>query len=198
MKRIFIAFDVDEELRSQLEQRARAFMDRLQELREAVRWIPPERYHMTATFLGDTEERDLPRVRDAIEEIDVPKKVEMELGPPLVFPKPRDPRVLVCALREGGNPLEEVSDQLRRSLGKREISFDEKPFRPHLTVGYLRKRPRKVQRNIADLWLREVERLGESGNVTRVGLYESVLSPSGPTYTLLFQRVFPGAETGKA
>lgn len=198
MKRIFIAFDIDDELRSQLEQRARAFMDALQELREAVRWIAPERYHMTATFLGDTEESELPRIRNAMEEIDLPKKVKMELGPPLVFPKPRDPRVLVCALREGGQPLEDVSDQLRRGLGKREISFDEKPFRPHLTIGYLRKRPRTVQREIADRWLREVERLGESGNVTRVGLYESVLSPSGPTYTLLFQRAFPTARTGKA
>jgi 2'-5' RNA ligase len=189
MKRLFLAFDIDEQLRSELGQRARKFMDGLLELREAVRWIPPERYHMTAVFLGDTEESRLPRIREAMEELELPKKAEMQLGPPMVFPKPRDPRVLVCALREGGKQLEAVSTALRDSLGQREISFDEKPFRPHLTIGYLRKRPRRVQREIANRWLRETTEPSGSGKVTRIALYESVLSPEGPTYTLLFERL---------
>ncbi len=193
MKRLFVAFDIDEQLRSELEQRARKFMDELLELREAVRWIPPERYHMTAIFLGDTEESRLPQIREAMEELDLPRRVEMQLGPPMVFPRPRDPRVLVCALTEGGKQLEAVSTALRDSLGRREISFDKKPFRPHLTIGYLRKRPRRVQREIANRWLRETTEPSGSGKVTRIGLYESVLSPEGPTYTLLFDRLLSTA-----
>lgn len=202
MKRLFIAFDIDQRLRSEVERRARKFMEELVDLRDAVRWIPAERYHMTATFLGETDESRLQQIQEALEEVDLPRRVEMQLGPPLVFPKPRDPRVLVCALQEGAKPLEALNSELRKSLRRREVSFDEKPFRPHLTIGYLRKRPRNILRDVANRWLKEVSDnsvnsddsySGEGGAVTQIGLYESVLAPSGPTHTLLFGRPFLGA-----
>ncbi|MFP4300429.1 MAG: RNA 2',3'-cyclic phosphodiesterase [Spirochaetaceae bacterium] len=192
MKRLFVAFDIDETLRRELEERARTFMDQLLELRKAVRWIPPERYHMTAAFLGDTQEFQLPRIRAVMESFELPQRVAVRLGPPLVFPKPREPRVLVCTLEEGATPLEGITEKLRKGLQEREISFDQKPFRPHLTVGYLRKRPRKVQREVADRWLRERSAQREGGAVVRIALYESVLAPSGPTHSLLFERPFKG------
>lgn len=188
MKRLFIAFDIDDELRAQLSQRAARLRQELDGLQEGVRWLPANRYHMTAVFLGDTDEGAIPGLREVLEAPELPVDIETRLGAPLVFPKPRDPRVLVCALTEHTEPLRELTDRIRRGLQEVGVSFDKKPFKPHITIGYLRKRPRQTQREIADTWLRQPVEGETGGRIAALSLYESVLNPSGPTHTRLFTR----------
>lgn len=188
MKRLFIAFDIDDQLRRELSERADRLRKELDGLVDAVRWLPPERYHMTAVFLGDTEETAVPGLREVLQAPQLPVKMSTRLGSPLVFPKPREPRVLVCALTEGVEPLKSLTEEIRQRIRGLSIDFDEKPFRPHITIGYLRKRPRQTQREIGETWLRQLQQEEEGGRVSSLTLYESVLKPEGPRHTRLFRR----------
>lgn len=188
MKRLFIAFDIDDQLRRELAQRAEGLRAELDALADAVRWLPPDRYHMTAVFLGETEESAIPALRELLQTPELPGKLHTRLGSPLVFPKPREPRVLVCSLDRGVDPLKSVTEEIRHGLGRLGVDFDGKPFRPHITLGYLRKRPRQTQREIGETWLRQLQLEAEGGKVSSLSLYESLLNPEGPQHTRLFSR----------
>ena len=206
MKRIFFAYDVDEKLRERLAEESRRFRRELQDQARRLRWVEPERYHMTAVFLGDIEEERLAALSELLGAPRLSRKVAVTLGPPLVFPKPRYPRVLVRSVSDGAEPLEAAATLLRNALASAGFDFDGKPFRPHLTVAYLRKGSRSELAEIARRWLAsppgsaEERREGcggggsdaysapATGHVTALTLYESVRRSHGPEYRAVTRR----------
>lgn len=187
MKRLFVAFEMEEALRRSLSEEVAQFRRSLGEKAEAVRWVGAERYHMTAVFLGDTPEERIPKLKEILEATELASTETVTLGAPMVFPKPRSPRVLVRALSAGYEPLQRIAGDLRGALEQEGIDFDKKPFRPHVTVGYLRKRRTSLLKEITRFWVRQAWPEEPPGRVTNLILFESVRRPDGPIHTALWK-----------
>ncbi len=76
-----------------------------------------------------------------------------------------------------------MAEAVRRALVAREIPFDAKPFRPHLTLGRVQERAGREE-------VRAIAAAVERGRVPpldfvarEVSVVESVLSSKGPRYT---------------
>ena len=188
MKRLFVAFEIDTQLRNALSRDATEFRGECGREGEALRWVPPERYHLTAVFLGNVEDERVSDLKEAIQAPELPQMDPVELGPSMVFPKPRNPRVLVRGVSAGAEPLSVAAERLRLSLRDKEFELDDKPFRPHITVAYVRKRPLSVIRGIAEKWAQRDPYGGGRGEVRQIVLYESVRKRGGPVYTPLLAR----------
>jgi 2'-5' RNA ligase len=98
-----------------------------------VRWTPPKRYHVTLCFIGQSTPSALERYREALAAVEAPRARCTIYGLD-VLPSRRRPRVLVAGLDRTPSVLqvhEAVADALRNAGA----SMDDRPFRPHITLG---------------------------------------------------------------
>jgi RNA 2',3'-cyclic 3'-phosphodiesterase len=195
--RLFVALDIDEAIQQRLDDYVRTLQPRL----PGVRFVRSNTYHVTLKFLGELQGADA--VREQLREIHAPR-FEITVGGVGFFPNVRAPRVFWAGIRSG------ISDSLnapalpalahRVDQALQALGFPpEREFHPHLTLarnGSGRPRPRrgehpaKEQRSTAFAQLSEIVAsapLPEFGTMTarEFFLYESKLSPSGPSYSKL-------------
>ena len=149
-----------------------------------VKWVDPEKLHVTVKFLGETDESQVQGIVEAMQaavEPQEPFAVQMKgVG---AFPSARRPRVIWLGVAEGAEPLAGIASRLEDGLATLGFEREDRPFRAHVTFG----RVRSPQR--AGPLTAEIELLGpaEVGMMTCEGivLMRSDLSRSGPTYTPL-------------
>ena len=98
-----------------------------------VRWVAPEKYHVTLRFLGELDAEAVPRWRDAAALLDARCPVDCRATAVDGFPNRRRARVVVVRVDSDG-VLEELARRLPGS-GPR----DRDRFRAHVTLG----RPRR-------------------------------------------------------
>lgn len=174
--RAFIAIDLPEAARAALGEASQTVAAQLPE--RSVRWVRPERMHLTLRFLGDTAVAKLPAIADAIDGLAAHHApFEMALGGLGCFPNRKRPRVIWAGLDGNPAPLLALKQGLDAVLEPLGWPREDRPFRPHLTIG--RVKDGRRLRGIA--WGAEVERVVVP--VTAVVLIESELTRSGPIYT---------------
>ncbi len=130
----------------------------------------------------------MPSVIEAINiAVDLPV-FDIAFGGAGVFPPRGAPRVLWIGVTEGAAALTSLQSEIAERIRGLGLTFDDRPFHPHLTVGRWREsRSDRAARG---------RRRGEGGppggsgtvadvRVTRATLYQSRLSASGPAYTAL-------------
>jgi len=145
-----------------------------------VRWVRDEGLHVTLKFFGElTSDRV-----DAIGEMlsfaaQGMKPIVMSMLGVGVFPAPERPRVIHLELAAGPD-LELLQDRIERGGERLGFSPEGRPFRPHLTLGRIREGHR-----LPAGWTSVLEQIRPDDDfiADRVVLYESQLSPSGPSYT---------------
>ncbi len=100
---------------------------------KGIRPSPAGQTHITLLFLGETDERDVPRVVKAV------RKASEGVGPFEItikgvgaFPDVRRPRV-VWTGAEPADVLTRLSKGIASNLSG--IDYDSKPFKSHITVG---------------------------------------------------------------
>ena len=114
-----------------------AVRDTLVALRPAVdgvRWVAPEKYHVTLRFLGELDAGAAAFWREAAEALDGRFPVECRVVAIDGFPNSRRARVVALSVDSGGL-LEVLADSL--PPGGR----DARRFRAHVTLGRARRRP---------------------------------------------------------
>lgn len=180
-KRLFIAVDIDEATRAQVEGISAGVREAIGAHTKAS-WVPSDRMHLTLHFLGNADAALEERMRGALERpiSEAPFDVTFDrLG---FFPERGSPRVLWLGIRDGLAPLRRIHAALagRNSscaLSERETGA----FTPHLTLARLRDRvPHAKLAGIA-----RIPASAGPSRIDRVTLYESRLSPGGPTYVRL-------------
>jgi 2'-5' RNA ligase len=179
VKRLFVAVDVDESTREAIAKTAATLRDTMASGSSRIRvtWVHPDRLHLTVEFLGDVNPAAEQRVRLALDEpIPVaPFTLRFEgLG---CFPIAGSPRVLWLGIADGVEGLRRIHAELCRRLG--DLARPEEAFNPHLTLARFRDRVPRQQ-------LKETVAMRVCAGpctIDRVTLYESRLSPKGPTYT---------------
>ena len=147
--------------------------------RGSVRWVKPERMHLTVRFLGDTAVSKLPQIATNLDNVTKQyPSFSLQLSHLGCFPNERRPRVIWVGLQGDTNALVSLKQDVDKSLAPLGWEVEKRPFRAHLTLGRV-----KDARKLAGVkWGADVEKLAVP--VTAVKLIESQLRPSGPVYTV--------------
>jgi 2'-5' RNA ligase len=173
-RRLFFAVDPSEEARADL---LRALAPLRGEPGEP-HWTAPTRWHLTLLFLGAVPDDRLPDVVAAA-------APAMAGTPPLTlrlsgggrFGSLRRPQVVWTGLEGDVAALVELAERLRAAVQALDLPVEDRPFRPHLTLG--RWRPGRPADGTLSHRLAGYR--GPAWPVTQVRLLESHLGPS-PRY----------------
>jgi RNA 2',3'-cyclic 3'-phosphodiesterase len=142
------------------------------------RWTVPERWHLTLLFLGAVPaERVSPLVDAAGPAVAEAPPMRLALSGGGRFGSARRPQVAWAGIVGDVEPLIALAGRLARVARRLHLPVEDRPFRPHLTLG--RWRPRQpADGSLTD---RLADYRGPSWPVTEVRLLESHLGPK-PTY----------------
>jgi 2'-5' RNA ligase len=149
-----------------------------------VRWVNPEKIHLTLKFFGNIDESKIdPIVKSEEGPIRTVSPFSLKVRGMGAFPHFKNPRVIWMGLVDGKEVLISLQKKLETEFEKIGFESEERPFHPHLTLGRM-----KSNRGRDELVGRmEKYREEEFGDlqVERVVLFRSDLRPSGPIYTPL-------------
>lgn len=148
-----------------------------------VRWVDPERYHVTLRFLGEVDRDRRKRIPGALE------RVADQTGPFDVaferfgaFPTARKPRVLWLGV-EATPELRCLKQDVELALTKEGFDRDGRGFHPHVTLGRTRRGGRAGDfRDFSALTADEP--LRTTLPVTAIELVRSRTTSEGPRYTV--------------
>jgi 2'-5' RNA ligase len=156
----------------------------LRSTRADVRWVNPEKIHLTLKFFGNIEESRIEPIFKSIEEpIRNTLPFSLEVRGVGAFPHLRNPRVIWIGLVDGREVLVSFQKQIETQLEKIGFQPEDRPFHPHLTLGRM-KSSRGKEELVGRMERHKEEEFGDF-QVERVILFKSDLKPSGPIYTLL-------------
>ena len=143
-----------------------------------VRWVQPDKMHLTVRFLGDTAVSQLSAIITQLDHLQ-PKPIRLQLHEVGCFPNKKSPRVLWVGLKGDMAQLVQLKQTVDQCLFSLGWPLETKKYSPHLTVGRI-----KDSREVANVrWKGEVEQV--HFGVTAVHLIQSTLQKDGPIYTIL-------------
>lgn len=145
-------------------------------------WAPSDRMHLTIRFIGDVDNVTRDRVEFALAApLDTPA-FTLTLGEAGAFPPRGVPRVLWLAIEEGLEDLKRLEREVSQRLETAGVPPDNRPFNPHLTLARVRdSHGLRLPALLAGLPRPD----HTSDRIDAITLFESRLSPKGPTYTPL-------------
>ena len=185
--RIFIALDIDENIRSRIE----VFMQGVSGFAPDARWVRIASLHVTLKFIGNQSAEEVEDIKQALARIPV-GAIEISVRGYGFFPTPKAPRVFWIGVEAGPQlaALAKSVDEATAALG---IPKEEHAFSPHLSLarrgGSVAPRGRKgdapnhtflqLQKRLATM------PVPEFGTMTarEFSLYESQLGRGGSRYT---------------
>ena len=138
-------------------------------------WVRAESQHLTYAFLGEQEESVVDRIH-----VDAGPKFEATLQGCGFFPNRRHARVGWIGV-EPQEKFIELAARVRSAL--KGIEFDEKEFKPHLTLMRIRDRWPPLAIEMFEQTFRDFR--SAPFTVASVTLYSSRLSPTGAIHTAL-------------
>jgi len=179
--RSFLAFELPSEITD--------FLSRLSaEMRRSrldVRWVEATNIHLTVVFLGDIAIKDIPSIGEAAGSVCKDhQSFQMVLKGMGVFASKRDPRVLWIGLEGGLERMSLFRDDLQRKLAPFGIKTENRPFRPHLTLGRFRKGA-KASAELDALLTRYHGLSSRPFTLAELVFFRSDLKPGGARYTKL-------------
>ncbi len=154
------------------------------EISGAIRWTRPQSNHLTLKFLGNID-------ANAVENICAAVKKQAAAVPPLllkvekmgVFPDLRKPRVLWVGTTGDSQKLATLQSKLEAELEVLGFPPENRPFRPHLTLGRI-KDARAAVGIEAAIKKHSGFAAGEF-KASELILFQSNLTPQGAIYTKL-------------
>ena len=180
MIRSFLAIELPKPILRKIEE----VQGDLRSTRADVRWVNPEKIHLTLKFFGNIEESKIEPIFKSIEEpIRNTLPFSLEVRGVGAFPHLRNPRVIWMGLVDGREVLVSFQKQIETQLEKIGFQPEDRPFHPHLTLGRM-KSSRGKEELVGRMERHKEEEFGDF-QVERVILFKSDLKPSGPIYALL-------------
>ena len=144
----------------------------------AVRWVHPDKMHLTLRFLGETAVSTLPDIMTQLDQLK-PQPIHLQLTQLGCFPSKDNPRVLWAGLSGEMGQLIHLKQTIDQKLVGLGWPLETRKYNPHLTVGRV-----KDKREVAKIgWRNEIEQV--YFRVTAVQLIQSELQRSAPIYTTL-------------
>jgi len=152
-----------------------------------VRWVRPENLHVTLCFLGDAAPARLSELalglRAALAAF---APFALTFGALAPFPSPRRARVVSCGVGPEA-PLVRLAGGVHDVAARCGFALEERPFRPHLTLGRIRRGGRAPV-------TASVTPPSHPVPVDEIVLYRSHLAATGAQYTPLVRFALGGKD----
>lgn len=179
MIRAFIAIEIPPEAKNFL-------ADLLKELTKTdadVKWIDPDKIHLTLKFLGNITKEQTNKIQEILEnELKEFGSFKIRIKSIGTFPKLEYPRVIWVGAtgEEIMKPIAKLIDDKVNKLG---FPLEKRSFKAHLTLGRVRSEKNKDKLITAIKKLEVFE--GPEFMVNSISLFQSTLTANGSHYTLL-------------
>lgn len=183
--RLFIALELPQPVKTVLMQHQDRLQAELGPYARSVRWVEASAMHLTLHFLGECSPalvNDLVTIlgrhqdhRDAMLRLDA-------LG---AFPNLKRPSTLWCGVQGEVPRLAASQAALGDDLQKLSIELDRRSFKPHLTLGRVRRETTPQQLSAIGDALRSQTSQALEWPCGPAILFQSELRPNGPIYTRL-------------
>ncbi|MFH0957264.1 MAG: RNA 2',3'-cyclic phosphodiesterase [Pseudomonadota bacterium] len=152
----------------------------LQQSRADVKWTRANSIHITLKFLGSVDVSrvsEIERVLETVCSSQTPFFTSIAgLG---AFPNLVRPRVIWAGLIDGSSHLERIAQLMDMAFENLGFKRESRAYSPHLTLG--RTKSDQGRERLVDL-IQSLECEGPSFKVDRATLFQSILSPIGPTH----------------
>lgn len=179
MIRAFIAIKITAEIKEKL----RGIQEKLKPAEAHVSWVNPENIHLTLQFLGNIEEKRVPRIVSQLQEsVKTVSPFQLQIGYAGAFPNLRYPRVIWVGITDDEDgSLKTLQEDISSRLAKMGFTQEGGRFKPHLTLGRVRSQKNRSNllraiEAIINIWVGEVR-------VNAIYLIQSELKPTGAEYT---------------
>lgn len=173
MIRAFIAVTIDVQV-------IRKISDAMVQLRRTipdVRWVEPDKIHLTIKFLGEIEPSRVDSIASALEQaLKLFPRFTINAKGLGVFPEARRPKVLWVGLE--GSQLVKLAAKVEAALEPMGFLPEARGFQPHLTIGRWRRFDGPAKNLPEELERWKGYDYGAS-KVESVTLFQSVLKPDG-------------------
>ncbi|MCX5668276.1 MAG: RNA 2',3'-cyclic phosphodiesterase [Candidatus Omnitrophica bacterium] len=186
--RTFIAIELSAEIKDSLAQ----IQSHLKYSGADVKWVEKDNIHLTLKFLGEISEEKLQQVIAALEIITrVIKPFEISIKDIGAFPNINYPRVIWVGLDKGTDESKSLAEKIVEELLKIGFQKEPRPFAPHLTIGRVRspKNKEALKEKLQNYQLSAIN----YQLVSPIILFQSTLTPKGPTYTKLHETSLNGS-----
>ncbi|WP_069807292.1 RNA 2',3'-cyclic phosphodiesterase [Vulcanisaeta thermophila] len=177
--RVFIAVDINDELKKPMLQLQRELMIAGVDMKP----VEPENLHITLRFIGEITREELNEVMKRLERLSYRRFIMHMVGVG-AFPDLTRPRVIWVGVKEGSEDLARVHDEVMKltgDIGQR----DDREFTPHLTIARVR-HIRDRERFMSVIRKYENQDFGTQ-EVIEIKLKQSTLTPRGPIYNDLMK-----------
>ncbi len=179
MVRAFLAFELSGEIRERLA----VAQDTLRTCSARMTFVEPANIHITVKFLGEVDDRLLPRVMDAVRTIQF-KPFEASVGSVTVN-NPKRPFTVWCSISDSGNG-KIIFQKIEDALAPLGFTKETRPFTPHTTLARIKDPDPSL---FAVLKTLEGKIYGDC-TISGIKLKKSTLMPSGPVYEDLLEVSF--------
>jgi len=171
-QRVFIGIPIDK--RSQ--QHINGLLKAVNDSQKGIRWVPENNRHLTLAFLGDIP---VSRVGVLLRQFDKTYQGEacFQYGLSALTRFPNSKGRIVALTGEPEEPLNNIFQITLRLLQENDFEFDNKRFRPHVTLARIRN-PKRLKTSFyqpVDITL----------EIKQVTLYQSTLTEYGSIYSPL-------------
>jgi 2'-5' RNA ligase len=176
---LFVALNLPDEVRRALWAAAAP----VRELDLSLKWVRPEGIHVTLKFLGEVSEQREPELRSALGRAAAGSHaLPLAIDGFGAFPGFERPRVIWAGL-EPDPALEALQHRVEREFQPLGFAPEQRPFRPHLTLGRAARDARPKPCKGLEETLTGLQH-HETTVVAAVDLMQSVLQSGGAVYQL--------------
>lgn len=126
--RIFVALDIDEEIRQRIER----FMEGVREFAPDARWVRPESLHVTLKFVGEKPEAKVAEIKQALADVGG-TAIDFTIRGHGFFPTPKAARVFWIGI-EAGKELNDLAKRVDNATATMGVPREDHSFSPHLTL----------------------------------------------------------------
>ena len=178
--RAFIAIDLSESIGNYLGRVSQELNKKLS--KGDVRWVAPDKIHLTLRFLGETDNDELSDICDLMDEsTQQAEPFKLILGMLGCFPNAKRPRVIWVGFKPSSEDITSLQSVLEEKIVKLGWKSESRSYHPHLTLGRVKNTQAVVSAQLP--WGKEMSK--QQVRVGAITLYESQLKSSGPEYALL-------------
>lgn len=177
--RTFIAVPLPPEVRSAVAE----FAGAVRPFCGGARWEGTDKLHLTMKFLGDTDERLIPAVLDALGAAAAGvAPFDLTVAGFGAFPSMRNPKVLWLGCGDASGALILLHGRIEERCAGLGFQREDRPFHPHVTIARLR--GDGVPSHLTSL-PKNLNFDPRHTHVAEIILVKSVLRPEGSEYTVI-------------
>jgi 2'-5' RNA ligase len=179
--RLFVGVEIGEQMAAAAAALVDELRRRAQRLapRARITWISLDRFHLTVRFIGNIDDDAAQAMAGVLAPPPAVTCFDLTLAGVGAFPRTGKPQVLWSGLVAGEEHLQQIEREVSDRLLAVGVAREARPYRPHLTLARVRE---AAGLNSQALFAGLEERSLGTTRIEAITLFESRLSPKGPTY----------------